>query len=254
MSEKKSPFRDTKDLFAKTMRDRKLEKVKFKWKRSLIMIACGILLYGVLKLFLALDLTYSFIVWFIYEGVAGAAVVAYVVTVRGDLSSKPPTEDMLPDHWSEKEKYDYLKLCMKRRAAGKFGVVHGVVSRKGIGNGADHGKRSFVHVTDLGNGRAFHFTSDGIEKGLQAHFFLLFCNKTVAGSNDPCRRGNVFFFGQGEDLFGEGFIGGKKDFVDAGDQPHRISQGRGVHIVLNQAFRYGQGKDIQFFRQRPCHA
>ena len=119
MSEKKSPFRDTKDLFAKTMRDRKLEKVKFKWKRSLIMIACGILLYGVLKLFLALDLTYSFIVWFIYEGVAGAAVVAYVITVRGDLSSKPPTEDMLPDHWSEKEKYDYLKLCMKRRAAGK---------------------------------------------------------------------------------------------------------------------------------------
>ena len=45
MSDKKSPFKETKELFNKAMRDRKLEKVKFKWKRSLIMIACGIFLY-----------------------------------------------------------------------------------------------------------------------------------------------------------------------------------------------------------------
>jgi len=119
MSEKKSPFKDTKDLFAKAMRERKLEKVKFKWKHSLLLIACGALLYGVLKLLLTLDFDYSFVIWFIYEGVAGISVIAYVITVRGDLGSKPPTEDMLPDDWSEKEKYDYLKLCMKRRAAGK---------------------------------------------------------------------------------------------------------------------------------------
>ena len=119
MSDKRHLFKDTKEIFEKTMRERKLEKVKFKWKRSLIMIACGIFLYGVLKLFLVLDLTYSFVVWFVYEGAAGIAVLAYVITVRGDLSSKPPTEDMLPDHWSEKEKYDYLRLCMKRREAGK---------------------------------------------------------------------------------------------------------------------------------------
>ena len=101
------------------MQERKLERVKFKWKRSLIMILCGVILYAVLKLILNLDLTYSFVVWFVYEGIGGVAVIAYVITVRGDLSSKPPTEDMLPDAWSEKEKYDYLKLCMKRRAAGK---------------------------------------------------------------------------------------------------------------------------------------
>ncbi|MBQ9116471.1 MAG: hypothetical protein IJY04_05560 [Clostridia bacterium] len=138
MSEKKSPFRDTKELFAKTMRDRKLEKVKFKWKRSLIMIACGIALYGILKLFLVLDLPYSFAIWFVYEGIAGAAVIAYVITVRGDLSAKPPKEADLPAEWSEKEKYDYIKLALKRRAAGKkflyiavpfiFAVMAGIVS------------------------------------------------------------------------------------------------------------------------------
>ena len=119
MSDKRHLFKDTKDLFNKTMQERKLERVKFKWKRSLIMILCGVILYAVLKLILNLDLTYSFVVWFVYEGIGGVAVIAYVITVRGDLSSKPPTEDMLPDAWSEKEKYDYLKLCMKRRAAGK---------------------------------------------------------------------------------------------------------------------------------------
>ena len=117
MSDKRHLFKDTKDLFNKTMQERKLERVKFKWKRSLIMILCGVILYAVLKLILNLDLTYSFVVWFVYEGIGGVAVIAYVITVRGDLSSKPPTEDMLPDAWSEKEKYDYLKLCMKRRAA-----------------------------------------------------------------------------------------------------------------------------------------
>ena len=119
MSDKRHLFKDTKDLFNKTMQERKLERVKFKWKRSLIMILCGVILYAVLKLILNLELTYSFVVWFVYEGIGGVAVIAYVITVRGDLSSKPPTEDMLPDAWSEKEKYDYLKLCMKRRAAGK---------------------------------------------------------------------------------------------------------------------------------------
>ena len=119
MSDKRHLFKDTKDLFNKTMQERKLERVKFKWKRSRIMILCGVILYAVLKLILNLDLTYSFVVWFVYEGIGGVAVIAYVITVRGDLSSKPPTEDMLPDAWSEKEKYDYLKLCMKRRAAGK---------------------------------------------------------------------------------------------------------------------------------------
>ena len=138
MSEKKLPFRDTKELFAKTMRERKLEKVKFKWKRSLIMLACGIALYGILKLFLVLDLEYSFVTWFVYEGIAGVAVVAYVITVRGDLSSKPPIEIDLPADWSEKEKYDHIKLTLKRRAAGKkflyiavpfiFAVMAGIVS------------------------------------------------------------------------------------------------------------------------------
>ena len=119
MSDKKSPFKDTKELFNKAMRDRKIEKVKFKWKRSLIMIACGIFLYALLKLMLTLELKYSFVIWFIYEGIAGIAVLVYVIMVRGDLSSKPPTEDMLPNDWSEKQKYDYIKLALKRRAAGK---------------------------------------------------------------------------------------------------------------------------------------
>ena len=138
MGDKSHLFKDTKDLFAKTMRERKMERVKFKWKRSLIMIACAILLYGIMKLILTLDLDYSFVVWFVYEGIAAVAVVSYVITVRGDLSSKPPTEDMLPKEWSDKQKYDYIKLCLKRRDAGKkflyvaipfiFAVMAGIVS------------------------------------------------------------------------------------------------------------------------------
>ena len=119
MSDKRHLFKDTKDLFNKTMQERKLEKVKFKWKRSLIMIGCAVLLYGIMKLFLTLDFDYSYLVWFIYEGIAGVSMLAYVITVRGDLSSKPPTEDMLPSDWSDKQKYDYIKLSLKRRAAGK---------------------------------------------------------------------------------------------------------------------------------------
>ena len=138
MGERKSPFKDTKELFAKTMRERRLEKVKFKWKRSLILIACGIALYGVLKLVLTLDFAYSFVIWFVYEGIAGAAVVAYVIVVRGDLSSKPPTEDMLPADWSEKEKIEYIRLALRRRKSGKkllyiavpfiFAVMGGILS------------------------------------------------------------------------------------------------------------------------------
>lgn len=138
MGDKRSLFKETKDLFSKTMRERKIEKTKFKWKRTLILVACGIFLYAVLKLILTLDFKYSFIVWFIYEGVAGLSVIAYVITVRGDLSSKPPTLDMLPTHWSEKEKYDYIKLNTARRAKGKkflyvavpfiFAVMAGIVS------------------------------------------------------------------------------------------------------------------------------
>ena len=138
MSEKKSPFKDTKELFAKAIRDSKMEKVKFKWKYSLIMLACGIMLYVILRVLLALDLKYSFVVWFVYEVVAGGSVLAYIVTVRGDLSSKPPTEDTLPSEWSTKQKADYLELNLKRRAAGKkflyvaipfiFAVMAGIVS------------------------------------------------------------------------------------------------------------------------------
>jgi hypothetical protein len=138
MSDKRHLFKDTKDLFNKTMQERKLERVKFKWKRSLIMIGFAVLLYGILKLFLTLDLEYSFLTWFIYEGIAAVTVIAYVITVRGDLSSKPPSVDMLPADWSEKQKYDYVKLALKRRAKGKkflyvaipfiFAVMVGIVS------------------------------------------------------------------------------------------------------------------------------
>ena len=138
MGDKRSLFGETKEMLEKRMKERKLEKVKFKWKRSAIMIGCGIVLYMILKLFLTLDLKYSFVVWFIYEGIAAVTVIAYVIIVRGDLSPKPPTEKDLPSDWSLKEKADHIELNLKRRAKGKrflyiaipfiFAVMAGMLS------------------------------------------------------------------------------------------------------------------------------
>ena len=138
MSYKRSLFRETKEVFEKRMKERKLERVKFKWKRSAIMIGCGVLLYMFLKLMLTLDFKYSFITWFIYEGIAAVAVIAYVIIVRGDLAPKPPKEEDLPSEWTVKEKADYLELNLKRREKGKrflyvaipfiFAVMAGILS------------------------------------------------------------------------------------------------------------------------------
>lgn len=138
MGDKRSLFTESKEIFEKRMRERKLEKVKFKWKRSAIMIGCGIVLYFILKLFLTLDLKYSFVTWFVYEGIAAVAVIAYVIIMRGDLSPKPPAENDLPADWTVTQKADYIELNLKRRASGKrflyvaipfiFAVMAGILS------------------------------------------------------------------------------------------------------------------------------
>ena len=138
MSDKKSLFKETKEMFDKRMKERKLEKVKFKWKRSAIMIGCGIVLYLIMKLLLTLDLKYSFVIWFIYEGIAAISVISYVIIMRGDLSSKPPTENDLPADWTVTQKADYIELNLKRREKGKrflyiaipfiFAVMAGMLS------------------------------------------------------------------------------------------------------------------------------
>ena len=119
MGGKKSSFGQMKDAFKRSLGEQKLEKVKFKWKRSLILIAVGILAYVIMRVILELDFKYSFVVWFVYEGIAAVGVIAYVVTVRGNLSSRPLTEDMLPDDWSPSEKAEYIRLDSERRARGK---------------------------------------------------------------------------------------------------------------------------------------
>ena len=138
MGDKKSPFWETKEIFDKRMKERKLEKVKFRWKRSIILLLCGVALYFILKLFLELDFKYSFVIWFVYEGIAAVSVLSYIITVRGDISSKPPKEEDLPREWSLKQKADYIELALKRRAAGKkllyiavpfiFAVMGGILS------------------------------------------------------------------------------------------------------------------------------
>ena len=119
MSDKRSLFTETKEMFEKRMKERKLEKVKFKWKRSAIMVGCGIVLYFMLKLILTLDFKYSFVIWFIYEGIAALSVISYVIVMRGDLSPKPPLETDLPADWTVTQKADYIELNLKRREFGK---------------------------------------------------------------------------------------------------------------------------------------
>ena len=118
-SKKDSGFKRTKDALGRVIRSQPMEKVKFKWKRSLIMIGVGILAYVILRLFLVSGLEYGFAVWFVYEGIAGVAVIAYVITVRGNLSSTPTLYEDLPADWSDERKDEFLCLEAKRRAAGK---------------------------------------------------------------------------------------------------------------------------------------
>lgn len=101
------------------IKNQPLEKTKFKWKQALGLIALGLLAYIILRAVLSLGLKYDWIVWFVYEGIGGLAVLIYVVIVRGDLSSKPPTVDMLPNDWTVERKEKYVALALERRRRGK---------------------------------------------------------------------------------------------------------------------------------------
>ena len=120
MSPKKKPLGGMREAFGNALRSQPMEKVKFKWKRSLLLIAIGVVAYVVLRLILELGGSYSFAVWFVYEGVAAATVIAYVITVRGNLSSKPITHDMLPAEWDDGQKKKYIELDAERRKKGKI--------------------------------------------------------------------------------------------------------------------------------------
>ncbi|MBQ9117002.1 MAG: hypothetical protein IJY04_08250 [Clostridia bacterium] len=135
---KKSTFKATREAFGKAMKSRPMEKVKFKWKRSLMLVGLGILAYLILRLLLEFEVPYAFVTWFVYEGIAGVSVIAYVITVRGNLSSTPTLESDLPREWSDMQKHEYLELEAERRKRGKkflyiavpfiFAVMMGMVS------------------------------------------------------------------------------------------------------------------------------
>ncbi|MBR2460363.1 MAG: hypothetical protein IKB34_03955 [Clostridia bacterium] len=137
-SKKKGTLSRTKDALKRAVASQPMQKVKFKWKRSLIMLALGILAYVILRLLLASDLDYGFAVWFVYEGIAGVCVIAYVITVRGNLSSTPTLPIDLPADWSEAEKSRYIEIEAERRRRGKkflyialpfiFAVMMGILS------------------------------------------------------------------------------------------------------------------------------
>lgn len=82
----------------------KYQKVKFQWKKALLMLAAGILAYGVLKALLTLEQRYF---WIIYELAAGIPIIIYIINVRGRLGTLPLPEE-LPPSWSDEEKTAFL--------------------------------------------------------------------------------------------------------------------------------------------------
>ena len=88
-------------------------KVKFQWKKALLMLAAGIVAYGVLKALLTFELRYF---WIIYELAAGIPIIIYIIIVRGRLGTLPLPEE-LPPSWSDEEKTAFLdneKLVRRR--------------------------------------------------------------------------------------------------------------------------------------------
>ena len=80
------------------------EKTKFKWKKALGIFGIGALLYVILKVLILLDLRIFFVV---YEVIASAIMIAYVVVVRGRMGKTPPPEE-LPDDWSPAQKQAFI--------------------------------------------------------------------------------------------------------------------------------------------------
>ena len=88
-----------------TLKSLPYEKVKFKWKKALLLFGSGILLYAILKVFLVLDLRIFFV---IYELLAAIPIIAYIIVVRGRLGNAPKPEE-LPDDWSDAEKQAFIE-------------------------------------------------------------------------------------------------------------------------------------------------
>lgn len=90
-------------------------KVKFQWKKALLMILAGILAYGILKALLIYEQRYF---WIIYELAAGLPIIAYIIIVRGRLGTLPLPEE-LPPAWSDEEKTDFLENEKRIRNKGR---------------------------------------------------------------------------------------------------------------------------------------
>lgn len=104
-----------KPLFIKAAQQQPYEKVKFNWKKALLLIGAGVLAYTALKVLLIYDQRYFFIV---FEIAASIPILAYIIVVRGRLGKTPKPEE-LPTEWSDKEKQDFINDENAKKKKGK---------------------------------------------------------------------------------------------------------------------------------------
>ncbi len=93
----------------------KYEKVKFQWKKALLLLLIGIAAYAVLKTLLLYEQRYF---WIIYELAAGIPIIVYIVIVRGRIGSLPTPEE-LSDAWSDEQKTEFLSNEKRLRDRGR---------------------------------------------------------------------------------------------------------------------------------------
>lgn len=115
MKKKKSKSKNIQYI-KETLSSMPREKVKFKWRKALIMLALSAPAYAILKLFLSYDIE---LIWIIYELLIGIPMLCYLIFVRGNLSPRKMTPDMLSDTLNEQQKQEYIELDWSRKQKGK---------------------------------------------------------------------------------------------------------------------------------------
>jgi hypothetical protein len=88
---------------------------KFNWKRLLILCGEFVVVFAIYQLFVAFE---QIAIMWIYIIIACGLFVAYIATNR-EFSRAIPSEDQLPEDWTDEQKHEFITETKKRREKSK---------------------------------------------------------------------------------------------------------------------------------------
>ena len=145
-----------------------------------------------------------------------------------------------------------VRPCRRHRE--ELRILHRRVARGAVRNGAHHGKRRAVDIGDLRHGSALHLAGNRREGVGDKALVRRVGEETVARGDGAAARPCADLFGGGAEARDRVPVRLKINLVDAGDQPHGVAEGAGVHIVLHKRGRHRDVADGQRGRERAADA